>query len=146
VSGCGSVSSRKLPTATHYVGTNSFFSSYSPPASVRTGANRAGGTTGGPPAPLLSSRTVPLSTPLKSTTQRPRSSPPGGSIQRRREWWALGLHRRRCRSPGRPPRERGGAEGGDVGVLPPSLPRDTLEVVRCRWGVIEIWNSKVQGT
>jgi hypothetical protein len=33
-----------------------------------------------------------------------------------------------------------------VGVLPPSPPRDTPEVVSCRWGVAEIRNSKVQGT
>jgi hypothetical protein len=33
-----------------------------------------------------------------------------------------------------------------VGVLPPSPPRDTPEVVGCRWGVAETWNSKVQGT
>jgi hypothetical protein len=37
-----------------------------------------------------------------------------------------------------------GAEEG-VGVKPPSPPRDTCKVVDCRWGVIEIRNSKVQG-
>jgi hypothetical protein len=33
-----------------------------------------------------------------------------------------------------------------VGVLSPSPPRGTPEVLSCRWGVAEIRNSKVQGT
>jgi hypothetical protein len=33
-----------------------------------------------------------------------------------------------------------------VDILPPSPPRDTLEVVSFRWGVTEIRSSKVQGT
>jgi hypothetical protein len=34
----------------------------------------------------------------------------------------------------------------DVGVLPPSPPRDTPEVVSYRWGASRIRKSKVQGT